>query len=244
MIIKKYFFILFISFFITTDILSQELKARGMITSIHQPVISSQISAKIKSIPFRVGDSFKKDDILILFDDELLLAQLEKTRAELKSAELVLENKKTLDELDSIGTIEVDLARSELKKREAEKKISDIALQRTLIKAPFSGRIAKIYVNEHEVVGDRQKLIEIVSMEELEIKIMAPSKWLSWLNPSLRFDVILDDTKLKRDGQIKAVGAIVDPVSKMILIRGEIENSKKELLPGMSADVVFKLDNK
>jgi membrane fusion protein, multidrug efflux system len=213
--------------------------ARGLIIALHNPVISSEITAKIKKISFREGEFFQKGSILLSFDDGLLKAQQNRTKAELEAAQLRLQNSQELEKLKSIGTLEVRLAEVDVKMRLAEKAITDISLERCTIIAPFNGRVVELFVNAHESVGVQQKLMGIVSTDQLEIDVMARYEWLAWLKPGLKFTVELDSIDFKTGATVIALGAVVDPVSRMVQIRGRLNNNTQKLLPGMSANVYF-----
>lgn len=49
--------------------------------------ISSQVSAKITALPFREGETVKKDDVVVRLDPEDLVARLDASKASLKSEE-------------------------------------------------------------------------------------------------------------------------------------------------------------
>jgi membrane fusion protein (multidrug efflux system) len=215
-------------------------RARAMIKAIHQPVISSQVSGLIKKITVREGDYFKKGKLLVAFDNSLVRAQQDKTAAELEASRASLENKLKLEKLGSIGALAVSVAKAEVKSRRAEKKMADITLARCSIKAPFNGRVVSLFVNEHESVSSNQKLLEIVSSDQLEIEIMAPSKWLPWLKTGVPFQMEFDQAIVS--GTIISVGAVVDPVSKMVKARGRFRKSIRALLPGMTTTVNFPIE--
>lgn len=225
--------------FTTPEAKAQPFEARGMLVAVHRPVISSEITAKVKTLPLRVGEHFEKDALLVRFEDDLIRAQQDKTEAELEAARLQLENNRELERLQSIGTLEVALADVEVKKRLAEKEITDITLERCSIRAPFNGRVVDIFVDEHEYVGAKEKLMEIVSTDQVEIEVLAPAQWLTWLTPGLEFTVELDAIDFKTGAKVITVGATVDPVSEMVQIRGRLDRTAKQLLPGMSANVFF-----
>lgn len=218
------------------------LQARGMIIAVHQPVISSQIAGRIQKLTVGEGETFTKNDLLVEFDDALLQAQHRKTKAELEAAKAMLTNKLKLAELESVGTLAVSLAKSETESRMAEMKIADITLARCTIHAPFNGRVVELFVSEHENVAPNQKLMEIVSSDQLEIEIMARSNWLSWLRPGVACTVQIDAIQKNVVAHIVAVGAIVDPVSKMVKIRAELDKNATVLLPGMMATVFFNVN--
>lgn len=214
-------------------------KARGMIVAVHQPIIASEIAARITRIPLQEGAYFKKGALLVGFDDTLLRAQKNKTRVELEAARLKLENSEQLEALESIGALEVSLAKVEVKRREAEMAITDISLRRSNIRAPFNGRIDTLYVDEHESVGPQEKLMKIISTDQLEVEAMVPSKWLGWIHKKMRCIIHLDALDKKCGASIKSIGATVDPVSKMVKLRARLLTYPKNLLPGMTGTVIF-----
>ncbi|MFA6810925.1 MAG: efflux RND transporter periplasmic adaptor subunit [Desulfoplanes sp.] len=218
---------------------ARPLRARGMIIARQQPVISSEIAARITSLPVREGDYFKKGALLVAFDNQLLKAQRDRTAAELEAARLKLANSRQLEQLESIGALEVALAETEVKRRTAEMAITDISLQRCTISAPFNGRVVSLYVNEHESMAPQQKLLEIVSTDQLEVEIMIPSDWLSWVHNNTPFTLNLDALSIQTTAYVTAVGATVDPVSKTVRVRGRLNKHFNNLLPGMTATVLF-----
>ena len=222
------------------DIISgRHHSARGLIIAAHQPVISSQISGVIHRISVNEGETFKKGQLLVAFDDDLFRANKEKTKADLEAARAKLENTRQLARLQSVGELAVALAEAELRSRQADMQIAEISLKRCLIVAPFNGRLVTSFANEHEALGPNQKILELVSTDELEIEVLAPSSWLGWLKPGLKFQVESDEGGHKFDAKILTVGAVVDPVSKMVKIRGRVHSDKPGLLPGMTTSVRF-----
>lgn len=231
------------------DVLAQEAssrvegQARGIITARHQPVISSEITGRITKIIFREGESFNKNDLLLNFDKQLLNQQLEKTKAKLLAAKLKLDNVRHLEKLRSIGRLDVKLAETEVQSSKAEVHIAEIALGRCSIYAPFNGRVATLFADEHESIAANQKLIEIVGTDHLEVELMGPASWLSWLRQGLGFSVTIDDLNKVVQAEIVAVGAVVDPVSNTLKFHGKIESSKLNLLPGMMVTATFGVNN-
>lgn len=218
---------------------SEVLQARGMIVAKRQPVISSEIAGRIEKIVYRDGEYFKKGDLLISFNNELLLAQKQKAKAELDGALLKLDNFRQLEVLESIGALEVALAAVDVKRLRAEMAITNIALDRCRIKAPFNGRVVALMVSEYESVAPNQKLLELISTDELELEVMVPATWLTWFSAKQDFLVTVDTLSIELKAKIISLGAIVDPVSGLLKFRGKIVSDTPDLLPGMMATAFF-----
>jgi RND family efflux transporter MFP subunit len=139
----------------------------------------------------------------------------------------------------SIGLYEVELAQSAVNKAEAELEIARLNTERCTIKAPYDGRVAKVYVNEHESIERQQPLIEIIGSGILEAQLLVSSKWLSWLVKDYPIQILVDETKESYDATIESIGANIDPVSQTIDITAKFLENYDSLLPGMSGTASF-----
>jgi len=229
-------------FLSTAPVYAQDLlQARALLQAVHQVKISSEIQAKINRLDLLEGDRFKKGDTLIGFECSLLKAHVRVKQAILKGEQKTLANKKQLMTLQSVGELEVALASAAVEKAQGELEIVRYATQQCEISAPFNGRVVKKNVNPFETVAPGDILLEILDDNTLEIALVVPSNWLSWLKPGTPFQLKIDETGEQVAAKIVRTGASIDPVSQSISVFGEIENTPttKNLLAGMSGSAVF-----
>jgi len=116
-----------------------------------------------------------------------------------------------------------------------------VTVSKCSLNAPFSGRVAKTYVEPHEYVTQGKPLLEVVNTKQLEVKLIVPSRWLTWLVRGKRFSIHVDDLNRNYAARVTRLGARIDPVSQTVSLAGEIEGSPSELLPGMSGWAIFAL---
>ena len=190
-----------------------------------------------------MGDAFVKGKSLIQFDCSLHDAELAAARAELDAVQKKHENNLQLLELNAISNIEVDISATEVKKAAAEKQIADVRVRRCIIKAPYNGRVVETMVHEHESVGPDQKLLSILNDEQLEIELIVPSGWLTWLKKGIDFQFLVDETGINYKAKVAQLGASVDPVSQTIRVKGVFQSDSSEVLSGMSGTAKFKIQN-
>ncbi len=211
---------------------------RGLIKPTTTAVLSSEISAQIEKLPFKNGDSFSKGETLVKFDCSLYLAQHSAAKAELEASKKNLENQEQLLQLNATSNIQVDLAAIEVKKSKANLSVTGITLNRCSIKAPYGGRVIETAVNQHESVGKDQELLSILNDKELEIEVIVPSKWLTWIKPDISFQFTVDETGKSYLAKISQIGAVVDPVSQTVPVKGLFQE-EVEVLAGMSGAAYF-----
>ncbi|GAA3700121.1 hypothetical protein GCM10022421_03190 [Oceanisphaera sediminis] len=228
--------------FSASSIQAEEHKARAVINAWDRAVLSGELAARITSLPKRPGESFNKGDLLVGLDCALYEAQAGKVAAEHTAARVKLDNARQLNELRSIGSLDVALAQSEYAQTQAELRIARINTQRCRIKAPYNGKVVTVLVNQHENIRQQQELIEIVADQRLEAEVVVPATWLSWLQPAMPLTLQIDETGARVEATIAAISPAIDPVSQTLLLRAELTPSAA-LMPGMSATAYFTTDS-
>ncbi len=220
-----------------------ELTARGVLEPAAEAVISSELSARIAELPFDEGDAFAAGAVLVAFDCALFEARRGQAAALLRAARAKLANARQLQQMNSIGELEVSLAQAEVARTAAAVTEAEVAVQRCTIPAPFDGRVVEKLANAHEVAAPGVELLSIVSAGAPEATLLVPSAWLTWLEPGQRFAFRVDETGAELPGAVTAIGARVDPVSQTVPLRVELEAAGQtgdtRLIPGMSGTARF-----
>jgi membrane fusion protein, multidrug efflux system len=215
---------------------------RGLIKPVEKAVISSQIAARISKIPFKSGDSFKKGDLLVKFDCSFYRADLASAEATFKSKQNVFENNKQLLALNAISDIDVSISESEMQVARADRTMRAIRVGQCKINAPYSGRVIEVAINEHETVPADKEILSILNDRDLEIELIVPSNWLTWLTAGEQFSFLIDETGKTLEAKVAKIGAVVDPVSQTIKLIGRFEDNLDGVLSGMSGTAQFKQD--
>ena len=214
---------------------------RGLIKPVEKAVISSELTGKINDIPYKSGDSFKKGDTLVSFDCSFYRADMASVDATYKSKQKVYENNKQLLALNAMSDIDVAISKSEVEVARAERTMRAIRVNQCKIKAPYSGRVIEVAVNEHETVNAEKEILSILNDSDLEIELIVPSNWLNWLTIGESFAFQIDETGKTLDAKVSKTGAVVDPVSQTIKLTGKFDDQQLEgVLSGMSGTALFK----
>ncbi len=214
-------------------------RIRTQFTPRNEVVISSELSAKIASLSLRDGDAFRAGQQLVAFDCTLFQAQLTKAQALRDAAQETLGTTRRLAELNSIGALEVQQAQARAKETAADVSYMQATVSKCSIAAPFAGRVAKRLAANHQYVTPGTPLLGLIDSGELELQLIVPSRWLSWLKPGSRFTVQVDDMGKSVNARVIRVGARIDPVSQSVGLTAVVDGSAAGLLPGMSGWASF-----
>ncbi len=230
----------FLSFVLLASYLyAEDFSARAVIISLDRTILSSEIAGEIIELSKYEGDSFKKGDSLIKIDCAVYNAQKRKIEVEKEISRLEHEKNKKLDTYGSIGTFEIQISQENYNKQKAESDIASINVSRCNIQAPFDGRIASKKVSKYQSVKPQDELLEIVSLDNLEARVVVPSSWLVWLKKGMDFDLNIDETKTTIKAQVVQIDSIVDPTSQSISLRAKLLKPYDNIIPGMSATANF-----
>jgi membrane fusion protein, multidrug efflux system len=207
---------------------------RAQLTPRQFTTLSSEIAARIDRMATRVGERFKTGDVLVEFDCALQKAQLARARAVLVQAEKTYAINSRLQQLKSIGQLELEISGAEVQKAKADLTAAQATVSKCAIAAPFAGVTVDQKAREFQYAAPGQPLLEIVDDHTLEVELIAPSRWLAWLKPGATFALYVDETGQTHQARVDRLGGRVDPVSQSIKVIGEITDSAGGLMPGMS----------
>lgn len=212
---------------------------RGVIKPKQESTIASRMTARITSMPFGKGRSFRKGALLAQFDCSAIRAELRAAQAAANAYNVTYKTNVELDQYEAIGKNEVAVAKANLGKANAEASAIKANLSDCAVYAPYSGTVVEEIAGRGEIAASGQPLLTIQSGGDLEVELIVPSNWLTWLRPGADFTFKIDETGSDVTGQITRLGASVDPVSKTIRVTGNVDKTESLVLPGMSGTGLF-----
>lgn len=216
-----------------------EEELRAQLAPKKYVTLAAGMSGQIEKLAVREGQQFSIGELLLRFDCALQEAQFDKANAQMEEAINIHNGSQEMAKHNAIGAIELENSRIAIEKAKADLKYLQVILSRCFIKAPYSGSIGRQLAREKEFVQTGQPLLEIQDNENLELKFIVPSKWLSWLKPGYQFQVNIEDTGKQYPAKLEYTSTNVDPMSQSIRAFAIIDGKFEELLPGMSGRLVL-----
>lgn len=212
---------------------------RGVVKATAQATLASQVQGRISRLPFKEGQRFKRGALLVELDCSKYGAELASAQAEYRGKKKIHENNLRLSNHRAVGHLELEVSETEADKALAAVKAAQVNVSGCTVRAPFSGRVVKTIVNEHENVFPNDQLISLLDDSHLEIELILPSKALAWLKVGTGFDYVIDETGHHHTAVVQDIGASVDPASQTVKVKGEFTTKPEHVLAGMSGTAVF-----
>lgn len=218
----------------TSSIGSSKNRVRFLLRPQNEAIIATQMSGVISNIKFNVGQRFNKGDILVSLRCGMQNAQLEAQRARVREALLTYRSNKDLLAGNAVSQYEADIAQAQLSQQNATLKESKLVASLCNVKAPFSGGVVSVDVNEFETVSTGTPLLSIINDNSLVMSLNIPSTFINKVNKGKFFTIVVDETSKNYKAKVTGVSPAIDPVSKTIELRAVLVQKSPELKPGMS----------
>ena len=212
---------------------------RVLLRPHREAIISSLVSAQIKTIHLKDGDRFSAGDPMFSFKCETQNAKLNTMRARLKQHRLIHAANLELRKDNAVSQLDLALSGAKVEEGEADVALAVAQRRKCEVHAPFDGRVVKLLVNVHESAEIGTPLISILDDEQLNVTLHAPSHQVMSLTPGQRFKVSIDETEGHYDAFVLATVPRIDPTSRTVEVNGRIEGKHSELLAGMSGTATF-----
>lgn len=196
--------------------------------------LGSPMSGRLAEFPLRDGDRFEQGQVLARFVCGEQEGMLARARAQLSEKREVLSTNGKLRSLGTGSGLEYRVSAAQVEEAAADVESASAQVDNCTVKAPFPGRVAGISVHPYQFVGLGQPLLDILDDRTLDLELIVPSRFLSWLRPGGKFNVTVDETGGNYHAVTDRLSGRVDPVSQSIKAYGHLTDGAPDLLAGMS----------
>jgi multidrug efflux system membrane fusion protein len=238
------------------------LKAIGTMEASESVTIKTQLSGELTRVAFREGQDVQKGALLCQLDPRSYQAALKKAEAALARDRVIMVNARTNYERyrqlvkEGIVTQEqaegyrttADSAEASVSADQAEVENARTQLSFCTIKAPISGRLGVLAINQGNVVkANDSALVTINKLTPIYATFTIPEKDLAEIKRQLaggRLAVeaeVPGQTGVVEKGVISFLDNNVDAATGTIKLKGTFENSRKQLWPGQFVNLSITL---
>ena len=197
--------------------------------------IYPEFSGIINEIFVKSGESVDKGQILATIDDGGLKQQLSQLQITFNLAKTTYERQERLWG-QKIGS-EIQYLESKSMFEAQSKAIEQLTkqLNKTIIKAPFSGIIDNVIVKKGEVVyPGRSNLMLLVNMQEMYVESKVPENYINSITKGK--DVVIEAPMLNiaLKSKIRLVANYINPLNRTYRIEAEIPKNNYKIKPNLN----------
>jgi len=232
--------------------LVEEIRASGELKALYHTHIAAEIEGRITEIRIEEGSPVETGAVVIEIDPErrkldfdAAKARLAQAQAELRKQRSQADRVRKLSEQGISSAQQLEeaetallLARANREAQRAAFGVSERALADASVRAPFQGYVARRSVQVGEFVHKGSPLFELVSLDPLEVEFSVPELDTHRVRNHLQVAVEVGSWPDQSfEGIVKFVSPTIDPETRTLRIRAEIDNADRALRPGLFARV-------
>jgi len=206
--------------------------------------LASEISGKIDHIYFEEGEYVKKGKLLV----QTNVADLEANLQRLKyTAQLNAQTEKRQNQLlekDAISKEEYDIAFTNLKTTQAEIDALEAQIDKSRIRAPFTGFIGLRYVSEGSYITPTSQIASLYNVDPIKIEFSVPSRYSGLVKKGSKITFSSEAENQNRQATVYAIEPQIDPVTRTLTARAQTSNPDNTLIPGQFIRINLSLENR
>lgn len=245
-------------------VISEALTVSGPLIVEHQLDVLAQRDGVVTKLSSDTGGRVRAGDLLAQLDDRQLDADLQAARAKTRSTDADLKNWQaearvleadfrraqkmydaqliTREQWEHVKfkaeADQWDVQRVEqllINYKEVEHSL-ELELEKTRIRAPFSGIVARRYVREGQQVAKGDRLFWVTAEAPLRMRFTLPEKYLGTLKRGQQLPLTIPDFPSEpHTSKVVELSPVVDPTSGTFDGLVEVTGAVGRLRPGMSA---------
>ncbi len=218
--------------------LTDDTQAVGSLRSRRGVVLRPEVGGRITQLNFTDGQRVRKGQLLVQFDDQLPLAQVQQSMAELSIAQANQKRNQELVAQNFISQRSLDESAANLQVAQAKLALARATAARLKILAPFDGIVGIRQVSVGDYLKDGADIVNIEDIEAIFVDFRLPERFQSKVRRGQTATLDIDALPgRKYAAQIQAIDPLIDANGRSVGIRGCIDNRQLQLRPGMFARV-------
>lgn len=218
--------------------LTDDTQTVGSLKSRQGVTLRPEVSGRITQLNFRDGERVKKGQLLVQFDDQLQLAQVKQSQAELSIALANHKRNQDLVAQNFISKRSVDESAANLEVAQAKLVLSQATAARLKITAPFDGITGIRTVNVGDYLKDGGDIVNIEDIAAVFVDFRLPERFQAKVKKGQTAQIDMDALPGRKfTALIQAIDPLVDANGRSVGVRACIDNRQGQLRPGMFARV-------
>ncbi len=235
---------------VAVGVVEERIQGSGDLEAKDRAVIAAEVDGQVTELLVEEGQHVAEGDVLLRVDPEKRTLDAQSARAQQREADASakvaareFERVRSLHEkgiasdsvLDQRQT-ESARAQSRLDSARAQLGVAEKLLRDASVRAPFAGYVAQRQVSRGEYVRPGQPLLELVSLDPIEVEFSVAERDSARVGIGQRVAVqVAPYPDESFSGEVSVISPILDPKSRTLRVKARIANADGRLRPGLFA---------
>ena len=223
----------------TPQKITQSIEVPGTLTASETTEIHPEVSGRLTMLNVREGAYVGRGSVIAKLYDADLQAQLRKLQAQLNIANQTANRLSQLLKIQGISRQDYDMAVLNANNIRADIDITRTNISRTVVRAPFSGKMGLKEVSVGAYVTPQSILAVIRKTSDLRLDFTIPEKYISEVKSGTVVFFTVAGSDVRHSARVMATESGITENSRSLNIRSTVVGSDPSLVPGAFANVIL-----
>lgn len=225
------------------QVIADEVESVGTTIANESVNLTAAVSETVSRVDFEDGEFVEKGDILVELTNAAEASRLAEAQANVNDAQRQLDRLQDLSANNLVADNEFDQARTALETARARLEGVLVDMDDRLVRAPFSGFLGFRNVSEGSLLTPGTVITTLDDVSVIKLDFTIPELYLADVAVGQLINarsIVYEDQEF--EGVVTVVGSRIDPVTRGVSVRAQIDNSDQQLRPGMLMTVALSLN--
>ena len=216
----------------------QVITATATVSAAQGVTVSAEAGGRVTEILFESDATVEAGQPLLQLDTSTEESQLASVQASAALARTELARLRKLVKKKLSSQDAVDRASAEVKETVAEVGVIQTMIQKKTVRAPFSGRLGLRQVDPGQILSVGDPVVALQMLDPVYVDFSIPQQKLSLLQRGMKVRIASDASPEESfEGEITAINLEVDPITRNVQVRSQVNNPQEKLRTGMFVNV-------
>lgn len=229
-------------FIVHTQMVADDLEVPGTLVSEDATEIHPEVSGRVIALYFKEGSYVSKGAVLAKLYDGDLQAQKRKLAVQMQIAQQTENRHEQLMKIGGISKQDYDVSALQVSNLRADLDIINTSIAKTVIKAPFSGKIGFKSISTGAYVTPQSVITTIQKTADLKVEFTVPEKYTSKIKKGQYVNFTVEGNNRNYTAVVSATEPGIEQTTRALTIRAQVKGDAAGIIPGNFAKVKVAFD--
>jgi len=225
------------AFIVKTKLLLDNIEIPGTLVSNEATEIHPEVAGRITGIYFKEGAYINKGALLVKLNDADLQAQKRKLLVQLQVAKQNENRSEQLLKIQGISRQDYEAVSLQVTNVNADLAIVQTQIEKTNIRAPFSGKLGLRMVSVGAYVSPTSVISTISQPNQLKVDFTVPERYINQISNGKVVNFKVDGSDRTYAARVMATESNITQDTRTLQVRASVQGTTAGLVPGNFATV-------
>jgi membrane fusion protein (multidrug efflux system) len=225
------------AFIVRTKLLLDNIEIPGTLVSNEATEIHPEVAGRITGIYFKEGAYINKGALLVKLNDADLQAQKRKLLVQLQVAKQNENRSEQLLKIQGISRQDYEAVSLQVTNVNADLAIVQTQIEKTNIRAPFSGKLGLRMVSVGAYVSPTSVISTISQPNQLKVDFTVPERYINQISNGKVVNFKVDGSDRTYAARVMATESNITQDTRTLQVRASVQGTTAGLVPGNFATV-------